>query len=233
MEKFLTAEWRSLAMLNYRVDPAILAPLVPAGTELDTWDGAAYVSMVGFLFLRTRLFGVAVPGHEDFEEVNLRFYVRRATPEGWRRGVVFAKEIVPKPAVAWVARTFYNENYVALPMRHWDDERCVEYEWQTTRWNRLAVTPTGDPALPESGSIEEFITEHYWGYAPQPDGATVEYHVEHPRWYVWKVTSGELDCDAATVYGPSFEAALSGPPDSAFLAEGSPVTVYKGSRLEL
>ena len=116
--RFLTAEWRDLVMLNYEIDPGILAGLVPAGTELDLWQGRALVSVVGFHFRRTRVMGVAIPGHSNFEEVNLRFYVRREGPEGWRRGVVFVKEIVPRFAIAWVARALYNENYVALPMRH-------------------------------------------------------------------------------------------------------------------
>src|SRR5271154_3596191 len=114
---FLTAEWRWLLMLNYAIDPAVLRPLVPAGVELDLWQGDALVSMVGFLFLGTRVLGVPVLWHRDFEEVNLRFYVRRETPEGWRRGVTFVREIVPRLAIAVLARVLYNEPYVACPMR--------------------------------------------------------------------------------------------------------------------
>src|SRR6187455_2734884 len=121
--KFLTAEWRDLVMLNYEVDPAILLDLVPAGTELDLWQGRTLVSVVDFRFLRTRVLGLAIPWHIDFEEVNLRFYVRREASEGLRRGVVFVKEIVPRRAIAWLARLLYNENYVALPMSHWIDDR--------------------------------------------------------------------------------------------------------------
>ncbi len=74
---FLTAEWRHLAMLNYEIDPVILRPFVPSGTELDSWNGKTYVSIVGFLFLKTRVRGLAIPFHQNFEEINLRFYVRR------------------------------------------------------------------------------------------------------------------------------------------------------------
>ncbi|HTO08358.1 MAG TPA: DUF2071 domain-containing protein, partial [Myxococcota bacterium] len=115
---FLTAEWRDLAMLNYEIDPAVLEPRVPAGTELDAWSGRTFVSVVGFRFLRTRVLGVPVPYHVDFDEVNLRFYVRRKSGADWRRGVVFVKEIVPRRAIALVARVAYAENYVAHPMRH-------------------------------------------------------------------------------------------------------------------
>src|SRR5690348_18142677 len=99
----LTAEWRHLALLQYVVDPAVLLPLVPLGTELDSWEGRTLVSMVGFRFLRVRVLGASILFHTDFDEVNLRFYVRRRVAEGWRRGVVFVREIVPRRAVALVA----------------------------------------------------------------------------------------------------------------------------------
>ncbi len=225
--KFLTAEWRWLAMLNYEMEPTALLPFVPAGTELDTFAGIAYASVVGFQFLDTRVLGVPIPFHRNFEEVNLRFYVRRQTPEGWRRGVVFIKEIVPRRAIAAIARTVYGENYVRLPMRHRLDGSAVSYEWQVRgRWNAIHVRTCGDPALPEAGSAERFITEHYWGYTARPGGPALEYRVAHEPWRVWQVAEAGLMCDAGLLYGSAFAEVLSRPPRSAFLAEGSPVTVY-------
>ena len=107
---FLTAEWRSLAMLNYVVDPALLAPMVPRGTELDSFDGRTYMSLVGFRFERTRVRGIWIPLHSDFDEVNLRFYVRRRVSGEIRRGVVFIREVVPRWAIAAVARAVYGED---------------------------------------------------------------------------------------------------------------------------
>ena len=218
--------------------PAWIRSLVPAGTTLDTYKGRAYVSMVGFLFLKTRLLGLPVPFHQDFEEVNLRFYVRRFSGEDWRRGVVFVKEIVPKPAIALVARVVYNENYVALPMRHTlqpspgGDLAAVSYDWEVDgRWNRMAGTVSGPLQETAPASLEEFITEHYWGYAAQKDGGCVEYQVEHPRWKVARVAEAKFECDVEKLYGPQFASALTQPPASAFLAEGSEVTVFKGVRL--
>lgn len=239
---FLTAEWRYLAMLNYEIEPAVLQPLVPAGTELDQWRGRTFVSVVGFLFLKTRVLGIPVPFHRNFEELNLRFYVRRRAVDGWRRGVVFVKELVPRPAIALVARLVYNENYVALPMRHTleltnqglasetlRDGGAVEYGWRWRgEWNSLRAETTGAPEPLVAGSQEEFITEHYWGYAAQTDGGTVEYQVEHPPWRVWQVRDSALHCDAATLYGAGFAAALTGKPSSAFVAEGSPICVRRG-----
>ena len=240
MRPFLSATWRYVAMLNYAVDPDLLAGLVPRGTELDTWQGRTYLSVVGFLFLDTRVRGVPIPFHRHFEEVNLRFYVRRQAEDGWRRAVVFVKEIVPRPAIAWVARMRYNENYVAQPMDHaiayaaGEPGRVasVTYRWHTAgRANRLtmAVNELPQPLLP--GSEAEFIAEHYWGYARQPDGGTVEYQVVHPPWTAAPAVAAELDCDVARVYGDRFVAALRTQPTSAFLADGSAVTVSNGIRL--
>ena len=227
-------------MLNYEVDARILARFVPAGTEMDTWEGRTFVSIIGFLFLDTRLRGLAVPFHRSFEEVNLRFYVRRRADEGWRRAVVFIRELVPRALIAWTARVLYNENYTAVRMGHrlqdaseTDRAPTVTYWWgRGDARGELNVRATGGPAPLVEGSREEFIAEHYWGYARQRDGGTLEYRVEHPRWKVWAAADATLRCDVRTLYGPSFVEALSGPPASAFVAEGSAVTVYAGTRLK-
>ena len=234
---FLTAEWQYLVMLNYEMDSDALAPSVPAGTELDLWKGKSYVSIVGFLFRNVRIAGIQIPFHRHFEEVNLRFYVRRKVDGGWRRGVVFIKELVPRRAVAFIARKFYNENYSALPMSHRIDRyqgqiRSVSYSWRSRgRDDFVHVTVGGQarPAVPDS--LEEFITEHYWGYAVQRDGSTKEYLVEHPRWNVWETERAEFHCDVAGPYGKEFCSFFDRPPSSAFLADGSDVKIYKGIKL--
>lgn len=234
---FLTAEWKHLAMLNYEVEPSILAPHVPAGTELDLWNGRTFVSVIGFLFLKTRILGFPIPFHRNFEEVNLRFYVRRNADDGWRRGVVFIKEMVPRTAIAVVARRLYNEPYIALPMRHRirmdsGSVRSVEYSWQThQRWNGMKLTTRGAAQPLVDGSEAEFITEHYWGYNRQRNGLTLEYRVEHPRWRVFEAANATLDCDIAQLYGRQFCESLDRAPSSSFLAEGSAVTVHKGMRV--
>lgn len=236
---FLTAEWRYLVMLNYDVDPAILHALVPRHTVLDLWNGRAIASVVGFRFLRTRLLGAPIPFHRSFEEVNLRFYVRHTTPDGEvRRGVVFVRELVPRAAIALVARLAYNEPYLSLPMRSTvprtpvENPNRVTYEWRTgSRWQKVAATASGAPSLPEADSEQAFITEHFWGYTRQRDGGTVEYEVAHPRWRVWAATVPSLDADVPRLYGSSFARALAAAPVSTFIAEGSAVTVYRPRRI--
>lgn len=238
---FLTAAWRYLAILNYDVPPALLLPLVPRGTELDTWQGAAVASVVGFRFLDTRVLGIPIPGHRDFDEVNLRFYVRCRGEDGeWRRAVVFVRELVPRRAVAMVARLVYNEPYLAVPMRHElalagaveGQPGGAAYAWRLAgRWHRLEVRTRGRPFLPEETSEAAFITEHYWGYTAQRDGGTKEYRVEHPPWRVWEAEGARLDCDVRAVYGVGFAECLVARPRSAFLAEGSEVAVHRGRRI--
>jgi len=235
---FLAADWRHLAMLNYEVDASLLLPVVPAGTELDQWGGKSFVSLVGFRFLRTRLFGfLPIPLHSNFDEVNLRFYVRRRVAGEVRRGVVFIREIVPRRAIAFVARTFYNENYCAAPMSHeirsiGDDRLSVAYRWRSGDCDsKIRLETKGPSELPQEGSAEQFITEHYWGYAAQPDGGCVEYRVAHPSWRVWQTQEAAFEGDAEKFYGKELAAVLRGRPHSAFLAEGSAVTVMRGRSL--
>jgi len=216
-------------MLNFVVDPKIIAPLVPPGTEIDFENGETFLSVVGFLFLDTRLLGLPIPLHRDFEEVNLRFYVRKKSADMWRRGVVFVRELVPRRAIATVARVFYGENYVAVPMKHQIDhvdlKLSVEYSWRRgKKWESLKMTASGEPQAIPAGSHAEFITEHYWGYTCFRGGCS-EYRVEHPRWKVWNADAFEFNADAAALYGEQFVEPLSQPPRSAFVADGSPIQV--------
>jgi len=237
---FLTAAWRDLAILNFEIAPRVLEPLVPAGTELDAWQSITYVSVVGFRFHDTRVLRFRIPWHVDFEEVNLRFYVRRREQGEWRRGVVFIRELVPRRAIAWTARWWYNEPYRALPMRHTvertstGDACAARYEWRRAgTWDGLALRAAGDLSPLQPDSEAEFITEHYWGYTRQRDGSSIEYRVEHPRWRVAPAADVELRCDVEALYGRAFADALAQPPRSAFVADGSAVTVFRPRRLPL
>jgi hypothetical protein len=260
-------------MLNYTVDPRLLAPFVPLGTEIDFDNDETFLSVVGFLFLDTRLLGLPIPLHRDFEEVNLRFYVKRKSADTWRRGVVFIRELVPRRAIALVARAFYGENYVAVPMKHeiehlaapasggqllyptgdivskgnrsssWatqpvdatgcpsgakrvDSNLKVEYSWRRGhKWESLKMRATGEPQIIPAGTHAEFITEHYWGYTSLRSGCG-EYRVEHPRWKIWNASEFELNADVATLYGEQFTETSNQPPRSAFIADGSPITIY-------
>ena len=232
--RFLTAEWKNLVMINYIVDPSLVERFVPAGTELDSFEGSTYLSLVGFEFNRSRIFGFPVPFHQAFEEVNLRFYVRRSL----RRGVVFIRELVPRYAVAAIARLAFNEKYSCVPMSHRVEPRAedgvveAEYAWGSEP-NRclMRIEAEGPSFLPVDDSASQFITEHYWGYAAQPGGGGLEYEVQHARWCIKSAKRAEFSGSLAGLFGVEIAQALMRNPDSAFLAEGSPVTVFKGTRI--
>jgi len=226
--RVLTAEWNNLLMLNYSVAASVLEPFVPAGTELDAFEGKTYLSLVGFEFNRTRVLGFPVPFHQNFEEVNLRFYVRR----GSKRGVVFIRELVPRYAVAAIARWAFNENYSCVPMSHRIEPGRAEYTWKLGSDRcEMTIETEGKSFLPPEGSLSQFITEHYWGYAAQKGGGCLEYEVQHPRWSVWKAKEAGFSGNVDALYGAEFAHVLKREPDSAFLANGSPVTVFKGTRV--
>jgi uncharacterized protein YqjF (DUF2071 family) len=229
---FLTAEWRKLVFANYAIDPEALIRFVPAGTELDFFNGNCYISLVGFKFCNTRLKGFRIPFHTDFEEVNLRFYVCHKANGEWKRGVVFIKEIVPKPAITFVANTIYKENYATMPMDHiWQhthDSLKVQYRWKSGNWNKFEVTAENTLENIANGSQEEFITEHYWGYAKASATRTSEYEVVHPKWQVYPVKSYEIEVDFGKVYGSEFGFLSQGKPATVFLSEGSEISVKPG-----
>jgi uncharacterized protein len=232
---FLSAEWRKLAMANYAIDQSILQPFIPYKTELDTWNNTCYISLVGFMFLQTKLLGLKIPGHVNFEEVNLRFYVRYKNGNEWKRGVVFIKEIVPKTMIAWVANNVYGENYEALPMRHeWTmgtGQQTITYGWKKQQWHEMTLCAGNSPEAITSGGEAEFITEHYWGYTQQGTSKTGEYEVQHPRWQTYTVTDYKINVDFEIAYGPLFAFMNHLRPQSVLLAEGSAIKVLPGKTI--
>ena len=233
MRKFLAARWEDLILVNYEVEPSLLADRVPNGTSLDLAERRCFVSLVAFMFRDTRVLGVSIPFHVNFEEVNLRFYVKRDTPGEVRRGVVFIKEIVPRSAIATVARLLYGEPYEAWGMSHDISAERVSYEWRkrSSRKNRLEVERGESIGVPGEASHGEFIIEHYWGYTKRGDVRTDEYKVEHPKWELFAADSPEIDVDFAQTYGPEFDFLARQKPYSVLLAKGSEISVYKGAKL--
>lgn len=221
-------------MINYTVNPDILKPYLPYKTEVDYFNNECYLSLVGFMFINTCLMGIKIPLHVNFEEVNLRFYVRYKSGDEWKRGVVFIKEIVPKPALTFVANAIYKENYVTMPMKHsfeiLSSTIKVTYEWKHQQnWNKIAVLATNNQQEILSGSEAEFITEHYWGYTKLTERSGSEYQVEHPVWLTYPVKNYDVNVDFKGIYGNQFEFLSNSEPVSVFLAEGSAIAVRPAS----
>lgn len=226
---FLKAEWRKLLMVNYQINPEVLKPFVPNGTELDFYNDKCYISLIGFMFKNTKLLGLKIPFHINFEEVNLRFYVKRKENGVYKRGVVFIKEIVPKPAITFVANTIYNENYETLPMKHeWnekDGNLNISYQWRTNgKWNLIEAIVKNEQLEIKDNSEIEFISEHYLGYAKNKV-QTTEYEVKHPKWKYYPLKSYNVNVDFLASYGKAFEFLNNLQPASVFLLEGSEISV--------
>jgi uncharacterized protein YqjF (DUF2071 family) len=237
--RFLEAVWKNLLMVNYQVDPEILKTHLPAGTELDLWQGKALVSMVGFMFLNTKVLGIKWPWHVNFEEVNLRFYVRHFNGKEWKRGAVFISEIVPKHIIPIVANNLYNEHYKAMPMRHCftampNQETEFLYEWKyKNNWNKLSAVVSSELKTIETDSAEAFIFEHYWGYNKLNERKTLEYQVEHVSWKIRQVKSASFKADIESLYGAEFKPYLETEPFSAFFAEGSEVAIRVAGKISV
>ena len=233
---FLKAEWRKLALANYEVDESLLKGLIPHKTELDKWNGITYLSLVGFMFKNTKIMGIKIPFHIDFEEVNLRFYVKYKNGDEWKRGVVFIKEIVPKPAITFIANCFYKEHYQTMGMRHlWEennDERIIKYEWKHRgKWHSFSVTADKKSSLILENSEAEFITQHFWGYTKVNERTTFEYEVTHPKWEQYHVKEHQVNVDFGEVYGQRFKDLTDTTPASVMLAEGSEITVEQKRKI--
>ena len=235
---FLKAEWKNLVLFNYEIDAEILEKYLPAGTEIDIWNNKCYISLVGFMFKNTKVLGLKVPFHINFEEVNLRFYVKRFENGEWKRGVVFIKEIVPKKAIAFVANTLYQEHYETQKMRHQiiesENSKTFIYQWKNDKeWNTIEVETKKDLSKIEIDSEAEFITEHYFGYTKIDEETTFEYEVTHPRWEQFEVLNHRIDIDFEKNYGSDFGFLQTQKPTSIFLAQGSKITVKNKRKLQI
>ncbi len=221
-------------MANYEIEPDLLNGFVPRGTELDFQDGKCFASLVAFKFLDTKVLGVPIPFHINFEEINLRFYVRRETAEETKRGVVFIKEIVPRRTIAFVARAFYGEPYETWKTSHAQSELKLSYFWSKAECeNQIAVEIGENLGVPKENSHGEFIIEHYWGYTKRGENRTDEYKVEHPKWELFDVKNYEIKTDFGFIYGENFRFLTDAKPHSILLAKGSEISVYKGEKLSV
>jgi uncharacterized protein YqjF (DUF2071 family) len=226
---FLKASWENLIMANYEVEPAILQPYLPNGVELDFYNHKTYVSLVGFMFKKTSLFGVPIPFFGSFEEINLRFYVRKVEEKKVKKGVVFINETVPFKIVALLANKLYKEHYISIPTKNTIDiseYKHINYEWKMKdKWNSITVQSETNKYKIEPASIEEYIFERYFGFTKLSPSKTQEYVIHHPKWMTHKILYNNIDCDFGMMYGDAFSNLNNQLPSSILMAEGSQVSV--------
>ncbi len=226
---FLKANWENLVMANYEVDPSILKPYLPKGVELDYYKYKTYVSLVGFMFKKTSLFGIPIPFFGSFEEINLRFYVKKVEGKKIKKGVVFINETVPYKIVAIIANKLFKEHYISIPTRNHITvgvNKSIQYDWKINgNWNSIVVSSDTNKYKIEPTTIEEFIFERYFGFTKLNNNLTQEYRINHPKWTTHQITDSAINCNFEKMYGKAFANLNTMKPDSVILAEGSSVTI--------
>ena len=239
MAIFLKANWDNIIMANYEIDPEILIPFLPKGVELDLYNGKCYISLVGFMFKNTKLFNIPIPFFGNFEEINLRFYVKRKEGTVLKRGVVFINETIPYPIVALIANKLYNEHYTVVPTKHEiiyeKSSKQVKFEWLLNqKWNSIAITTSNTSEKMAQNSLERFIYEHYYGYTKIDENKTEEYKLQHPSWKTSEVLDYKIECDFESMYGKSFSVLNQTEPETVFIADGSAVGIeWKRTKINL
>jgi len=234
---FLEANWERLLSANYVVDPSILQPHIPEGTELELHNGKCYVSLVAFRYSETKLLKIKVPFHQTFEEINLRFYVKRKIEtKEWRSEVAFTKLFFPKRTLTAVAKRIYKENYETYEMQHrWkDDEQFLRtsYGLNKDKWHRFEVITERKPLRITENTDAFFFSKHYWGTSQIDSRSCTIYEIEHPDWSTYKTIDAAISFDFKHVFGEEFASLTTAQPESIYLFDGSPVTVYKKSILK-
>jgi uncharacterized protein YqjF (DUF2071 family) len=237
MSIFLKANWENIIMVNYEIAPEILMPYLPKGVELDLYEGKTYVSLVGFMFKKTKLFNVPIPKLGTFEEINLRFYVTRTEGNTIKRGVVFINETIPYKIVAWMANKLYNEHYTVVPAKHsiFKDatNQKIKFEWLSNKkWSSIYVENEMSSQTMKKNTLEKFIYEHYYGYTKVSNYITGEYRLHHQSWEIHKMLDYKIDCDFKAMYGNSFSVLNDTKPTAVFIAKGSSVAIeWKRTKL--
>lgn len=239
MTLFLKADWENIIMVNYEIDPKLLQDYLPSGVEIDLFENKCYISLVGFMFKNTKIFNVPIPKLGTFEEINLRFYVKRKEGSKVKRGVVFINETIPYRLVAWVANKLYHEHYSVVPTKHEekkdDISNSIKFEWQNDlKWNSIEVSYSNELNQLKTNSLEEFIYEHYYGYTKVSNNTTEEYKLQHPSWLTYKVLNYQIDCDFQKMYGDDLKLLNSTNPTAVFIAKGSKVGInWKRNKLSI
>ena len=223
---FLSAKWSNLILCNYPVDDALLEPYLPMGCKLDHFEDKAFVSLVAFEFLNTKVFGFKWPGFTHFFEVNLRFYIKFEE----QRGVCFIREYVPSRVIVGVAQIIYNEPYKYAPISGTIDktQEQINALYQLTSMDKsilLDITAKNSAYLPLPNSIEHFFKEHELGVGKSRTGETLTYKVSHPYWEVYPIVSTKIQVDWE-IFGPQFSFLSQQKPHSVVFAKGSDIKVF-------
>ena len=234
-KKLMTANYSELVTVNFQIDPKILEPRVPRGLELDFFNDETYVSLVAMMLRDVRVWGIPIHVATGFEQVNLRFYVRRRIGNEFRRGTCFIKDYVSSSAAAWILGSLFKADFHRLKMKH-DNSGFdglpesvphVDYGWKAgDGWNRLRVKALSPMRETERETKHGFVLDHDYQYS-QRKGKTLEYPSDRPDWTIWSASQASFQCDVKRLFGVEFAKPLGRRPSSIFVAKGSDVTIFR------
>ena len=236
----LKARFSEIVALNFVIDPEILKPYVPKKLELDFFENETYVSLVAIVLKNIRVWGLPIQLPGQFGEFNLRFYVRRADGTKYQRGVCFLRDYVSSKSAAWILGSLFKADFRTVKMQYENtgfNSRnlsvipTADYQWKLEdHWNRIRVKARKRMKKTGPGTKVGFILEHANKYSSR-GGATYEYSGSQPKWTIWDAAQANFTCDVKRLFGAEFVKPLATRPTSVFVATGSDVTVYRGTKL--
>lgn len=221
---FMTGNWKDLVVSTFEIDKETLEPYLPKDTEIDFFKGKALMSMVAFTFSNVRFFGIKVPFHQRFGQINFRFYVKSKI-DG-TKGVVFIKEFAPKPLIATIANIFYNEPYfykkIVLTKTTNTNNSLINYTYKNLKIEAIAKHQTNKL---KQNSIEHFVVDRYIAFIKSHDKKTIQYKINHRPWDLYKSKSITINENALSLLPCKFKNAKH---ICSCFVDGSYVTVEKG-----
>lgn len=204
--------WRDLLFLHWPVDANTVQRLLPAGLEIDTYDGSAWVGLIPFRMPVVRAFGLTIPGAGSVLECNVRTYVRC----GIETGVWFFSLDANSISAVYSARTIFRLNYrhsristnrdsdrFEYVVERRDHHRRSHIGQRSARssnggdsqqpamrcvWDIGAAMPSAKP-----GELEHFLTERYALFTIGRGGRLLVSRIHHESWRLREARIVELN----------------------------------------
>lgn len=224
--------WRDLLFLHWRVPPENLAPSIPDGLEIETFDGSAWIGIVPFLMRGVRpRFLPTFPGLSDFHELNVRTYV---VDEAGRPGVWFYSLDADQSLAVRIARRFFHLPYEHARMSHQvSGDETIDYaccrKGRATP-SEFRYRPLGSPREATPGTLEFFLLERYLLYSWDARRERLFEGRVHHRPYPFQNVTLERH-DALAIEWDGLRSVV-GPPVHAAFSAGVDVEVFPLRRAE-
>jgi len=222
---FMKGNWEHLVIQTFTCNPEILKEYLPNDIELDLYQGKALFSMVAFTFSKVSFFGIKVPFHQEFGEINFRFYARSKIDN--TKGVVFIREFAPKPLIAFVANTIYNEPFyyknIKKNILQSATQKKVTYKFNKN--NEISVQAHSHSKPTQKNSLQEFIVDRYIAFVKGRNNTTYQYKINHRPWQLHQIKKCKITIKVLELLPEVFK---NSEHITTYFVDGSAVTIQKG-----